>query len=115
MSAPGARLWDGKTMIGPYGPLNDEQVEATSNRSRPLLLEASAGAGKTLVLVERFVRDVLEGDGGEPLDCDQILTITFTRKAAAELRSRIRRRFAELAASDIPEAARARAAVAELD
>ncbi|MFM8762008.1 MAG: UvrD-helicase domain-containing protein [Solirubrobacterales bacterium] len=115
MSAPGARLWDGKTMIGPYGPLNDEQVAATSNRSRPLLLEASAGAGKTLVLVERFVRDVLEGDGGEPLDCDQILTITFTRKAAAELRSRIRRRFAELAASDIPEAARARAAVAELD
>ncbi|MBU6336756.1 MAG: UvrD-helicase domain-containing protein [Acidobacteria bacterium] len=116
MSGREARLWDGEVMVGPYGPLNAEQVAAASNRAEPLLLEASAGAGKTLVLVERFVRDVLEGDGeGEPLGCEEILTITFTRKAAAELRSRIRRRFAELAASDIPQAARARAAVAELD
>ena len=103
-------------MVGPFGPLNPEQVAAISDRDRPLLLEASAGAGKTLVLVERFVRDVLQGGGdGAPLECDEILTITFTRKAAAELRGRIRRRLAEIAASGLPESPRARAAVAALD
>lgn len=116
MSKEGARLWDGEVMIGPYGPLNQEQVAAVSDRDQPLLLEASAGAGKTLVLVERFVRDVLEGDDeGRLLECDEILTITFTRKAAAELRGRIRRRLAALAETDLPEAPRARAAVAALD
>ena len=116
MSEGEARLWDGERMVGPYGHLNEEQAAATADRDRPLLLEASAGAGKTLVLVERFVRDVVEGNGdGEPLDCDQILTITFTRKAAAELRGRIRRRLSALAAGDGPEAVRARAAVADLD
>ncbi len=44
------------------------------------------GSGKTSVLVERFVRAVLE-DG---VDVSAILTITFTEKAAAELRDRIR-------------------------
>jgi len=111
-SQPAAALYDGEQMLGPHGPLNDEQAAACINRERPLLLEASAGAGKTLVLVERFVRDVLEGDGDRQLlGCDQILAITFTRKAAAELRDRIRRRFAALA----PANERAREAVAALD
>ena len=56
-----------------------------------MLLDASAGSGKTSVLVERFVADVLE-DG---IDVSAILTITFTEKAAAELRDRIRRRLRE--------------------
>ena len=106
------QLYEGERMLGPYGELNAEQVAATIDRDQPLLLEASAGAGKTLVLVERFVRDVLEGDNdGELLECDEILAITFTRKAAAELRDRIRRRFAELADGS----QRAREAVAALD
>ncbi len=46
---------------------------------------ASAGAGKTFVLVERYLRHVVE-DGLRP---DQILTITFTKKAAAEMKQRI--------------------------
>jgi ATP-dependent exoDNAse (exonuclease V) beta subunit len=46
---------------------------------------ASAGAGKTFVLVERYLRHVTE-DGLRP---DQILTITFTKKAAAEMKQRI--------------------------
>ncbi len=107
-----AVLYDGDVLLGPHGALNPGQAAACVDRDRPLLLEASAGAGKTLVLVERFVRDVLEGDSdGELLECDQILAITFTRKAAAELRDRIRRRFAELA----PQSERAREAVAALD
>ena len=59
-----------------------------------------AGSGKTSVLVERFVRSVLE-DG---VAVEAILTITFTEKAAAEMRDRIRARLRELGAD---EAARA--------
>src|SRR6185312_1035227 len=47
---------------------------------------AGAGTGKTTVLVERFVRAVCE----QGLDVESVLVITYTRKAAAELRGRIR-------------------------
>ena len=78
----------------------DEQAVAIERRAGNLLLDAGAGSGKTSVLVERFVRAVLE-DG---VDVGAILTITFTEKAAAELRDRIRRRLRALGAD---EAARA--------
>ena len=77
-----------------------EQREAIERRDGELFLDAGAGSGKTSVLVERFARGVL-GDGIDPTS---ILTITFTEKAAAEMRERIRRRLRELGA---PEAARA--------
>ncbi|HET9124941.1 MAG TPA: UvrD-helicase domain-containing protein [Solirubrobacteraceae bacterium] len=78
----------------------DEQRRAIDRRRGDLLLDAAAGSGKTAVLVERFVRSVLE-DG---VEVGAILAITFTEKAAAELRERIRGRLNELGA---PEAARA--------
>ncbi len=59
-------------------------------------MHANAGSGKTRVLVERFVRAVVE-DG---VAVDRILAITFTEKAAAELRARLRRRFIELGERD---------------
>ncbi|MFL5844005.1 MAG: UvrD-helicase domain-containing protein [Solirubrobacteraceae bacterium] len=65
----------------------DEQAEAIARREGPLLLSAAAGSGKTTVLVERFVRMVTE-DG---IAAAKILVITFTDKAAGELRTRIRR------------------------
>lgn len=71
-----------------------EQSIAIERRDGDLLLDASAGSGKTSVLVERFVRAVLE----DAIDVSQILAITFTDKAAAELRERIRLRFRELGA-----------------
>ena len=52
--------------------------------SRNIVLEASAGTGKTRVLVERYVNLLRAG-----VDPDNILAITFTRKAAAEMRQRI--------------------------
>ena len=63
-----------------------EQTLAIERRQGELLLDAGAGSGKTSVLVERFARAVQE-DG---IGVGQILTITFTEKAAAELRERIR-------------------------
>lgn len=80
-------------LIGPGGrPFSDEQSAAIRARDGSLLLEANAGSGKTSVLVERFVRSVLD-DGLRP---QQILAITFTERAAGELRARVRARFVEL-------------------
>jgi ATP-dependent helicase/nuclease subunit A len=73
-----------------------EQSEAVRRREGSLLLEANAGSGKTSVLVERFVRSVLE-DGVRPA---RILAITFTERAAGELRARVRQRFVELGRRD---------------
>jgi ATP-dependent helicase/nuclease subunit A len=83
----------------------DEQVVAIERREGDLLLDAGAGSGKTSVLVERFVRSVLEDE----IDVGAILTITFTEKAAAEMRERIRRRLREMGPThpSADEAARA--------
>jgi len=77
-----------------------EQRAAIADRGRSSLLAAGAGSGKTAVMVERFAEAVLH-DG---VAVGSILTLTFTEKAAAELRERIRRRFVELGE---PEHARA--------
>ena len=79
-------------LLGSGGrPFTAEQSAAIRTRDGSLLLEANAGSGKTSVLVERFVRSVLE-DGVAP---QRILAITFTERAAGELRSRVRERFVE--------------------
>src|ERR1700729_1384385 len=85
---PIARRWTG------------EQLAAIERRRGDLLLDAGAGSGKTSVLVERFARSVIE-DG---IDVSAILVITFTEKAAAELRDRIRARLRELGALDAARA-----------
>ncbi|MBM3677404.1 MAG: hypothetical protein FJW96_05900 [Actinobacteria bacterium] len=73
------------TTIETPARLNPEQLEAVEATGE-VFVSAGAGTGKTSVLVERFVRAVCEGG----LDVDSVLVITYTRKAAAELRSRIR-------------------------
>ena len=66
------------------GPVDSAARLAAVDASKNIVLEASAGTGKTRVLVERYVN--LLRAGVEP---DHILAITFTRKAAAEMRQRI--------------------------
>jgi ATP-dependent helicase/nuclease subunit A len=78
--------------------MNESQLEAVEARGE-VFVSAGAGTGKTSVLVERFVRAVCD----EGLDVESVLVITYTRKAAAELRSRIR---AALVARGRPELAR---------
>ncbi len=90
-------LYDNGRMVGRGGlPFTAEQADAIARRQGPLLLSANAGSGKTSVLSERFVRSVLE-DEVEP---GRILAITFTDKAAGELRTRVRGRFVELGRRD---------------
>ncbi len=62
-----------------------------------VFVSAGAGTGKTTVLVERFVRAVC--DRGLPID--SVLAITYTERAAGELRGRIRARLAELDRHDL--------------
>jgi ATP-dependent helicase/nuclease subunit A len=92
-------------MNAPAYTLNGHRVgresfyAAACDPQRPVVVEACAGAGKTWMLVSRIVRALL--DGAEP---QQILAITFTRRAAGEMRARLAgwlREFSQLS----PEAA----------
>ena len=65
-----------------------EQRAAIEDRDGSALLAANAGSGKTAVMVERFVEAVLQ-DG---VAVGAVLALTFTEKAAGELRERVRRR-----------------------
>lgn len=73
-----------------------EQKQAIGFGEARFTVVASAGSGKTSVLVERYLRHVTEL-GHRP---DEILTITFTRKAAAEMKRRIVGRLQELGRAD---------------
>ncbi|MGI5910461.1 MAG: UvrD-helicase domain-containing protein [Sphaerochaetaceae bacterium] len=67
--------------------LDDNQIAAISCDDRNAVVSAGAGSGKTTVLSYRFLRLVVEGKA----HVDEILTLTFTRKAAAEMHERIHR------------------------
>jgi ATP-dependent helicase/nuclease subunit A len=84
-----------------------EQEAAIAAAGRATMVEAGAGSGKTGVMVERYCR--LACEEGVPLD--SILTITFTEKAAAELRQRIRAELAARAAAGSERAAELGAAL----
>ena len=65
-----------------------EQEQVIAARGCNLLVSAAAGSGKTAVLVERIITRLTEGE--DPLDVDQLLVVTFTEAAAAEMKERIR-------------------------
>lgn len=66
----------------------EEQQKVIRLRNRNILVSAAAGSGKTAVLVERIIRMLTDSDN--PVDVDQLLIVTFTEAAAAEMKERIR-------------------------
>ena len=75
---------------------NLEQLRAIEEPG-VVFVSAGAGTGKTTVIVERFCKAVCE----RGLDVDSLLVITYTERAAGELRGRIRRRLQELERHDL--------------
>ena len=82
-------------------PGDDAARQAAVDPTQNVVLEASAGTGKTRVLVDRYVN--LLRAGVEP---EHILAVTFTRKAAAEMRQRIVDTLRQAAAQSPSDAAR---------
>ena len=75
---------------------NAEQLAAIDEPG-VVFVSAGAGTGKTTVLVERFVRAVVDRGVG----IDGLLVITYTERAAGELRARIRARLTELGCHEL--------------
>lgn len=67
-----------------------EQTRVIKERGVNLLVSAAAGSGKTYTLVERIVENILAGT----YDIDEVLVVTFTNAAAAEMRERVEKRIA---------------------
>lgn len=65
----------------------DEQLLAINYRGGDILVSASAGSGKTAVLVERVIRRIL--DDTNPIPIDKFLIVTYTKAAASEMREKI--------------------------
>jgi ATP-dependent helicase/nuclease subunit A len=81
-----------------------EQLPAIMDRGRDVVVTAGAGAGKTRTLVARFLALLLDG-----LPLRKVVAITFTKKAAREMRNRVRqemRRYLETPQLDAAERGR---------
>src|SRR5688572_25435344 len=72
-------------------PFTDEQRLAIYARDVPVALSAGAGCGKTFVLTERYLSQLDLGADGKPsCELSDLVAITFTERAAREMRDRIR-------------------------
>lgn len=65
----------------------DEQWKAIWATGQDILVSAAAGSGKTAVLVNRMIEKVISKEN--PIDVDELLVVTFTNAAAAEMRHRL--------------------------
>ena len=77
------------------------QREIVTTLDAPLMVSAGAGSGKTFTLTQRIAY-ALDASEGTPFaqGIDQVMAITFTKKAAAELKSRIKRLLCSLDQED---------------
>ncbi len=80
--------------MGRVSSLTPEQRKAAYTLDADCIVSAGAGSGKTRVLVERFLY-ILSRYGEDPEILERVVAITFTEKAATEMKGRIRRRLAE--------------------
>ncbi|MDE6729153.1 MAG: UvrD-helicase domain-containing protein, partial [Oscillospiraceae bacterium] len=70
-----------------------EQEQAITIRGKSIIVSASAGSGKTAVLVERLLR--ILSDMKNQVKADEIIVVTFTNDAAAEMKQRLTKAISE--------------------
>lgn len=75
--------------------LMPQQLQVVKTLDRPLFVSAGAGSGKTFTLTRRIVYALSPESGPFIEHLDQVLAITFTKDAAAEIRDRVRRALIE--------------------
>ena len=82
---------------GRHKPAPDQAMRdaAIVERGRNVLVDAGAGTGKTAIIVDRLVEIAAPASGAPAVPIHRLAAITFTRKAAGELRLRIRERLLE--------------------
>ncbi len=94
----------------------EQRRRAVEDSGHSFIVEASAGTGKTSTLVNRILHLVLEkGPSGLPISLSRICAITFTEKAAGEMKLRLRQQFEEIAGKSSSEESRSRAREALLE
>lgn len=71
----------------------DAQLSAIQDRGNNLLVSAAAGSGKTTVLIERIIRRIT--DPNDNINIDDLLVVTYTKSAAAEIREKLSRALSE--------------------
>ncbi len=100
-------------MTSPRVELTDqaERDRITTDFEATLFVEAAAGTGKTTALVERLVGMIAAGVAA----VDEVAAITFTEKAAAELRDRVRHELSDTVARGGVEGERCQVALDQLD
>src|SRR5262245_49527208 len=95
---------------------SQQRARASTETGRSFAVEASAGTGKTSILIDRILNLVLkDGPQGPPTRLRNIAAITFTEKAAGEMKIRLRQRFEELSCLPGVEGARASVALYDLE
>lgn len=77
--------------VGCFMEWSDKQKLAISLQNKNILVAASAGSGKTAVVIERVMEKVID----YKVDIDKILVLTFTNAAAHELKERLHKAFSK--------------------
>jgi ATP-dependent helicase/nuclease subunit A len=99
--------------LDPPAPDAETRRRIVTDTGRSVLVEASAGTGKTYTLIESILHRVFAAD--PPLSLSRTAALTFTEKAAGEMKIRLRRTLERIASTDETRRERAEEALRELD
>ena len=77
-------------------PFDDKQTQAIETKNKDILVSAGAGSGKTSVMIERIVQNIIAGE----VNVTELLVVTFTNASASEMRLRLEKALNDKLASN---------------